>query len=175
VGSRMSDYRMMLEHDLRRVGPATFGLEQLARRSKRKRRNQRVSTAIVALMLTAAAVGALIKAFDEAGQRRPAGEPQITPSTVARLRVAWASAPVNTFSDGRNDLLPRCRGRHRGRRDAEGHARLPGFLWLWRRHVQSHVGRARVPDRRRGRCRLRQVWRWLRGMVRRLRHGRSRV
>ena len=52
----MTDYRAVLEHDLDRVGPADFTLDDVARRRSRKRRNQRVAAGVVGLAVFVAAV-----------------------------------------------------------------------------------------------------------------------
>lgn len=82
----MTDYRSVLEHDLRLAGPAGFSLHDLARRRKRKRRNQRLGTAALALVLAAAAIGVLVRTFGVDQAPRPAGLPT-TPN-------AWSRYPL---------------------------------------------------------------------------------
>jgi hypothetical protein len=52
----MTDYRNVLERDLARVGPAPFGLDDVARRRDRKRRNQRIAAGVVGIAVFVAAV-----------------------------------------------------------------------------------------------------------------------
>lgn len=82
----MTDYRSVLEHDLRLAGPAGFSLDDLARRRNRKRRNQRLGTAALALILAAAATGILVRAFRVDPAPHPAGLPT-TPN-------AWSRYPL---------------------------------------------------------------------------------
>jgi hypothetical protein len=52
----MTDYRTELEHDLGRVEPATFTLDDVIRRRDRKRRNQRIAAGVVGIAVFVAAV-----------------------------------------------------------------------------------------------------------------------
>ena len=52
----MTDYRTDLEHDLGRVEPATFTLDDVIRRRDRKRRNQRITAGVVGIAVFVAAV-----------------------------------------------------------------------------------------------------------------------
>jgi hypothetical protein len=52
----MTEYRNVLERDLAHVGPAPFGLDDVARRRDRKRRNQRIVAGVVGIAVFVAAV-----------------------------------------------------------------------------------------------------------------------
>jgi hypothetical protein len=52
----MTDYRTDLEHDLGRIGPATFVFDDVIRRRDRKRRNQRIAAGVVGIGMFAAAI-----------------------------------------------------------------------------------------------------------------------
>lgn len=80
----MTDYRTLLEHDLRLVGPAGFSMHDLSRRRKSKRRNQRIGSAALALIVAAAAIGLLVRAFHLDEAPRPADLP-ITPGAWSRF------------------------------------------------------------------------------------------
>jgi hypothetical protein len=82
----MTDYRKLLEQDLRLAGPAGFSLHDLARRRSVKRRNQRIGTAALALVLAAAALGFLVRAFQVDRSPRPADLPT-TPDAWSRHQV----------------------------------------------------------------------------------------
>jgi hypothetical protein len=52
----MTDHRTMLERDLARVGPAPFGLDDVARRRDCMRRNQRITAGVVGFSVFVAAI-----------------------------------------------------------------------------------------------------------------------
>lgn len=83
----MTDYRSVLEHDLRLAGPAGFSLDDLARRRNRKQRNQRLGTAALALILAAAAISVVVRAFPFDRAPRPADLPTTT--------NAWSRHPLD--------------------------------------------------------------------------------
>jgi hypothetical protein len=53
----MTDYRSVLEHDLRRTGPAEFTLDDVARRRERKQRDRRTAAGVFGLALTILVLG----------------------------------------------------------------------------------------------------------------------
>ncbi len=86
----MTDYRSVLERDLRRVGPPAFTLDDVARRRDRRQRNRRIAAGTLALVLAAAAIGGVVRAFRVADAPRPANLPS-TPD--AWTRVPFPSSP----------------------------------------------------------------------------------
>ncbi len=82
----MTDYRSVLERDLRRVGPPAFTLDDVARRRDRRQRNRRIGTAVLALAVAAAAIGGVVRAFRVGETPRPAN----LPSTAD----AWSRVPL---------------------------------------------------------------------------------
>lgn len=73
---RMSEYTDVLEKARKQFPPSEGGFERLTRRRYRKQRNQRIGTAVAAVVLTLVAILGLTRAFR--GDSRPASEP--TPS-----------------------------------------------------------------------------------------------
>ncbi len=92
----MNEYRSLLERVVRPVSMPEPAMERMLRRRDRKRRNQRVTAAIVALAVAAVAVGGVERAFRTTPRETPAA---IGPDNVADLRVAW-SADVPDFAGG---------------------------------------------------------------------------
>jgi hypothetical protein len=86
----MSELQGLLDREARRVSAETGALDIVMRRVERRRRNRRATTAVFALILAAAALGTLVKAF-ERSQPRPARWPRITIQNVARLQMAWTA------------------------------------------------------------------------------------
>jgi outer membrane protein assembly factor BamB len=87
----VSEITAILE-DIRRqvtAGPGAF--ERVARRRDRKRRNQRIASAALALILAAAAIGAAIRVIGSAERQLPANPP-ITRDNVSRLHVVARGA-----------------------------------------------------------------------------------
>jgi Tol biopolymer transport system component len=76
----MSDYRSLLERDLRLAGPADFSFQDLTRRRDRKRRNQRLAAGVVAIFVVAAGIGVAIGMVNLVGTPRPAN-PSPTPES----------------------------------------------------------------------------------------------
>jgi hypothetical protein len=76
----MTDYRSVLERDLRRVGNAPFVLDDVARRRERKQRNRRIAAGAVALVLVALVIGGWLGALT-LDRSAPASRPN--PTTVA--------------------------------------------------------------------------------------------
>ena len=71
----MPDLGSLLEREMQEIRPADFTIGNVAHRRDRRRRNQRLGTAIVALVIAVAAIGSLLDAFgdvdrDVGGPRR---------------------------------------------------------------------------------------------------------
>ncbi len=81
----MSEYRTVMERDLKRVGRAGFSFEDLDRRRQRKRRNQRIQSAVIGLLVAVLAFGTLLYAFRE--QASVPASTAIGPGNVAGLRL----------------------------------------------------------------------------------------
>jgi hypothetical protein len=88
----MIEERELVERAVRVLHPPQPSLERLIRRRDRKRRNQRIGTVVMALVIAVVAIGAALSALRE----RPSPSPASTvhPSNVDQLRVAW-KAPSN--------------------------------------------------------------------------------
>ncbi len=84
----MAELRSIVDREMDRAGLPSFSLDDVARRRDRKRRNRRIATAALALIIAVAAIGSLVHAFDLAERGQPAA-PTIGPSNVAQLRAAW--------------------------------------------------------------------------------------
>jgi streptogramin lyase len=72
----MTDYRSVLERDLRRVGSPEFDLGDVARRRNRKQRHRRIGTAALALAVAAVSIAGVVRAFHLASAPQPADETQ---------------------------------------------------------------------------------------------------
>ena len=88
----MSELQSLLDREARRVSAVPGALDGVLRRVDRRRRNRKVGTAIFALILAAAAISTLVRAF-ERSELRPARPPRITDQNVADLRMAWTATP----------------------------------------------------------------------------------
>lgn len=96
----MSEYRAVMERDLHRIGRAGFSFDDLDRRRQRKRRNQRIQSAVVGLLVAILALGSLLYAFQERSAPVPAA-PSITPGNVADLRLL-DTVNIGRSTDGLN-------------------------------------------------------------------------
>ena len=85
----MSDERDLIERTIRRWEPPGPAMERLLRRRDRKRRNQRIGAAAVALVIALLVVGTLGSLERSLGPR-PADAP-ITPENVSDLHLAWSA------------------------------------------------------------------------------------
>lgn len=65
--------------------------EGFLRHRDRKRRNQRIAAAVVALLIAVAAIGGAFAVFRSAERERPASPTPITPQNISRLKLAWAA------------------------------------------------------------------------------------
>ncbi len=88
----MIDDRDLFERAVRRFPPPERSFDRLLKRRDRKRRNQRIQAAVLALIIAVVAIGSVISAFRNAERERPANS--ITPDTVQSLKIAW-KAPSN--------------------------------------------------------------------------------
>src|SRR5712691_9378702 len=88
----MIDDRDLFERAVRRFPPPQPSFERLLKRRDRKRRNQRIGAAVLALIIAVVAIGSVISAFRNAERKQPANT--ITPDTVQSLKLAW-KAPSN--------------------------------------------------------------------------------
>lgn len=84
----MSDLRSIVDRELARVELRPFTLEGFHRRRDRKRRNQRITAAVLALAIAVVAVDGLMRAFRAEQHHIPVG-PTITPENASRLKLAW--------------------------------------------------------------------------------------
>ncbi len=81
----MSDYRDVLEKSRQQFRPELGGFERLRRRRDRKVRNERIATAVLALIIAAAVIGGAIKIFRSGGKETPATPPKGDHSAVLPL------------------------------------------------------------------------------------------
>lgn len=80
----MIDDRDLFERASLRFDPPPGGLERLLRRRDRRRRARRILSAVMALIISVAATGALIAAF-RSGRTVPA-TPTLTPKSLSDLK-----------------------------------------------------------------------------------------
>ncbi len=76
-----------LRRAMQQIRPPVYSIVDVARRRNRRRRNQRIGSALLALTIAAAAVGLVVRAFS-AYRERPAGR-AISPRSVERLDLRW--------------------------------------------------------------------------------------
>ena len=69
----MPDLGALLEREMQEIRPADFTIGDVAHRRDRRRRNQRLGTATVALVIAVAATGTLLRAFGDLGSDVPGG------------------------------------------------------------------------------------------------------
>jgi TolB protein len=69
----MPDLRSLLEHEMHEILPAEYTISDVAHRRDRRRRNERLATAIAALVIAGVAIGGLLRAFADIDQDAPAG------------------------------------------------------------------------------------------------------
>jgi outer membrane protein assembly factor BamB len=92
------DDKELLERALRQYPAAPGAAERVMRRRVRKRRAQRIEAGIVAVLVSIATFGFVLKVFDTDASKRPAGierSHSITPRSVARLKLVWTGAGPN--------------------------------------------------------------------------------
>jgi TolB protein len=69
----MPDLRSLLEREMQEIRPADYTIGDVAHRRDRRRRNERLGTAIAALVIAGVAMGGLLRAFEDIDQDAPAG------------------------------------------------------------------------------------------------------
>jgi hypothetical protein len=92
------DDKELLERALRQYPAAPGAVERLMKRKARKRRDQRIAAGIVAVLVSIATFGFVVKVFDTGVSKQPAGIKRlhsITPDSVARLKLVWTGAGPN--------------------------------------------------------------------------------
>src|SRR3954464_12080976 len=103
----MSEVRSLLERAQSRFPAPDRVMDRLLDRRDRKRRNRRIVSAGVALLIAAPAVGGLVSTFRGAGEHRPASnQGSITPGTVGGLRTAWVGVTPHTVGSDPGIALP---------------------------------------------------------------------
>ncbi len=88
----MIDERELLERATTRVAPPERVMDTLERRRDRRRRNRRIGSAMLALVIAAGGLVAVVEAF-RSGKGQSAD--RITPQTIDRLALHWA-APISS-------------------------------------------------------------------------------
>jgi RNA polymerase sigma-70 factor, ECF subfamily len=89
----MSEHRSLLEREMERVQLRPFTLDGFYRRRARKRRNQRLGTVVLALLVAATAIGGGIRVFNLAGTSPRPGN---RPSTPVDEQTSSASPRLST-------------------------------------------------------------------------------
>jgi outer membrane protein assembly factor BamB len=96
----MGEYRRVLEQIGERISMPEPAFERLRRRRDRRSRIDRVIAVSVALVLSAAATGVLVRAFEASDRPRPTS---LGPETVSELDLAWVGPlgqPEAEFGSG---------------------------------------------------------------------------
>jgi MYXO-CTERM domain-containing protein len=83
------DDRELFERAAERFDPPIDSLERLFVQRDRRRRNQRIATAVLALILAAAAIGGAIRVLGNAERQLPAN--RIDQTNVKNLDLAWSA------------------------------------------------------------------------------------
>ena len=87
----MGEFRDLLDRERRRFTMPEGSIDDLERRRDRKRRNHRIATAALALVIAAAGIGGGLYAFRPTGEGQPAQTP--TPSGSVRPTPAPSESP----------------------------------------------------------------------------------
>jgi hypothetical protein len=105
----MTDFQSILEHDLGRIGPATFTLDDVIRRRDRTRRNQRIAAGVVGIAVFVVAVWLVTSggAFDRSTPAAPGG------SEMVPTQTAPPAAPASAAPEGGETGPPRHGRPHR--------------------------------------------------------------
>lgn len=93
----MSEYRTILERARAQFPAPDLPLDDVLRRRDRKERNRRIGTAVLALILAAAAMGGLVRAFYPPQTPQPAELPN-KPESWTRVQFSRIEAPGTTGS-----------------------------------------------------------------------------
>src|SRR2546425_10543675 len=99
----MSDLRDRLEQERRRLTMSEGSFQDLERRRDRKRRNRRIASGVVGLLIAAAGVGGGLYAFRPARSGGPAGSPtpsvgpSVTPPGPSPTGTPSPTPPVATL------------------------------------------------------------------------------
>lgn len=88
----MIEERELVARAVRVLQPAEPSFERLVRRRDRKRRNQRIGTIALALVIAVVAIGSALSVLSKRPPPKPADT--VNQTTVQQLRVAW-KAPSN--------------------------------------------------------------------------------
>lgn len=130
----MTDFRSILEHDLGRIGPATFAFDDVIRRRDRKRRNQRIAAGVVGIAVFVVAVWLVTSggAFDRSTPAAPGGSEMVPTQTAPP--AAPASAAPEVVKQGR------CSDGARSRLELEIVAPVLGRIGAWFGLHRSPVG-----------------------------------
>ena len=81
----MPDLGSLLEREMQEIRPADYTIGDVARRRDRRRRNQRLRAATVALVIAVAAIGGLLKRSETSIE--PTGRAGPRPQRPDRVRV----------------------------------------------------------------------------------------
>ena len=132
----MNGLQRVLDREARRVSAGPDALEAVLRRVDRHRRNRRVATAVFALVLAAATIGTLVKAF-ELSEPNPAERPSITEESVHDLQngrivftrfICEAACTESTLDPRAADRVRRCRWKERDRAGTRAGDTIFAFL-----------------------------------------------
>jgi TolB protein len=69
----MTDLRSLLEREMQEIPPVDYTIGDVAHRRDRRRRNQRLGTAVVALVIAVVAIGGLLRTIGDLGSKVPTG------------------------------------------------------------------------------------------------------
>jgi Tol biopolymer transport system component len=82
----MPDLGQILEREMQEIRPAGFTIADVAGRRERRRRNQRLGTALLVLVITVAIVGGLLQAFGHHRSKVPIGSGLVGNGRIAFVR-----------------------------------------------------------------------------------------
>jgi TolB protein len=82
----MSDLGTLLEREMQEIRPAGFTIADVADRRERRRRDQRLGTALLVLVIAVAVVGGLLEAFGHFRSKVP-----VEPGLIRNGRIAFVS------------------------------------------------------------------------------------
>jgi hypothetical protein len=137
----MPELRTLLEREMQEIRPAGYTIDDVASRREQRRRNQRIGTAVVALVIAAAAIAGVVQAFEDVrSPEGPGGQPSTTssgPSASPSVRVLAPSGCPDFSCSG--PLEPgRYRATYYNRRRRPARAQGPAITfeisspgWTW--------------------------------------------